>query len=346
MTRPFFSLCIASYNAQRYIGECLASFSAQDCSDFEVIVVDDGSAEPLVLDERVCALLPSFTLRRTANSGPYAARQTAFKIATGEVILCVDADDRLHDPSALSKIKSAFGNGADIVIFNASSSEREPTSIFDFSFLGGDGPVEGNLVWDLFTKDYSLNSLWCKAFKRTLYTKSEKTRPRLLMAEDRLQSLEIMSNARSYWLIDEPLYFYRSNPTSTTNAGYNPDYFAQACYVEEEVLSCMRNRKMPLKSWASYFLAYTSSALLGIRYNRGLNVSARRAAYANMRGQEILRVAMENFPMNSLSKIDAMRLSLLKSGRFAALDLSMLPRRVGSGIKRLINIFRRACIND
>lgn len=336
MTRPFFSICIAAYNAQRYICDCLESFAKQDCHDFEVIVVDDGSTEPLVLTGDVCARLPSFTLRRTENGGPYAARQAAFDIASGEVILCADADDGLCDPSALSKVKRAFEAGADIVLFNATSSERNPSLMFDFSTLGEDGPVEEDLVWDLYTKGYLLNSLCCKAFRRTLYNKGNKKRPRLLMAEDRLQSLEIMGGARSYWLIDEPLYFYRPNPASTTNAGYNPDYFAQACYVEEEVVAFMEGRGMPLGGWARYFLSYTSSALLGMRYNRSLNFKARRSSYASARSEHILEVASEHCGAGSLPKVDALRLRLLLENSYAALDASMLPWRIGSGIKRLV----------
>ena len=155
------------------------------------------------------------------------------------------------------------------------------------------------------------------------------------MAEDRLQSLEVMRNARSYWLIDEPLYFYRPNLASTTNGGYDPAYFHQACYVEDEVVACMAERKMPLDDWARYFLGYSSSALLGIRYNRQLDAVERRAAYADMSGERVLSVAMSICPMSFLSVVDALRLSLLKGGHFTLLDLSMLPWRVGSGVKRL-----------
>lgn len=336
MTRHFFSICIAAYNAQRYIGECLGSIAAQDCRDFEVVIVDDGSEEPLVIDEDVCASLPSCTLRRTANGGPYAARQAAFDTASGEVILCVDADDGLRDPSALTKVRRAFEAGADIVLFNASSSEREFSLMFDFSALGGGGPVEEYSVWDLYSKGYSLNSLCCKAFRRTLYSKGEKSRPRLLMAEDRLQSLEVMSSAKSCWLINEPLYFYRPNPASTTNAGYNPDYFAQACYVEEEVVAFMEGRGMPLEGWARYFLSYTSCALLGIRYNRSLNFTARRISYALARSEHIVGFASKHCDLGLLAKVDALRLRLLLGNRYAALDASMLPWRIGSEIKRLV----------
>lgn len=337
MTMPFFSICIAAYNAERYIGECLRSIMAQDCRDYEVVIVDDGSAKPLVLDESLRSGLPFCTLRRTTNGGPYAARQAAFDAARGEVIMCVDADDGLLDPSALSKIKRAFTDGdADVVLFNASASDCERARMFDFSALGGEGAVSESSVWGLYSKGYSLNSLCCKAFKRALYSKGEKTRPRLLMAEDRLQSLEVMRDAKSYWLLDEPLYFYRPNPVSTTNAGYDPAYYRQACYVEEEVMVFMRGRDIPLDGWARYFLGYTSSALLGIRYNRALDAVARWDAYSSARDERVLREAFEHCPDGALSKVDELRVELLRDGLLVVLDASMLPWRIGSGVKRMV----------
>ena len=341
MTSPLFSICIAAYNADRLIGDCLRSVAAQDCRDYEVIVVDDGSAEPLVLDEGIRSSLPSCTLKRTANCGPYAARQAAFDIARGDVILCIDADDELICHDALTKLRGAFAEGADIVLFNASSSKCTPSGVFDFSALGGDGRIGEAAVWDLYTKGYSLNSLCCKAFKRSLYTKGDKERPRLLMAEDRLQSLEVMRNASSYWLVDEPLYYYRPNSDSTTHAGYDPAYYRQACYVEEEVVEFMAGRGMPLADWARYFLGYTSSALLGVRYNRLLDAAARHRAYASARDERVLGIARENGGMAGLSRVDALRLSLLFDGKFAALDVCMLPWRIGSGLKGALRDMRR-----
>lgn len=336
MTFPFFSICIAAYNAQEYIDECLWSIVAQDCRDYEVVIVDDGSTTPLELCDRTVEALAACELKRVSNSGPYAARQGAFDISRGKVILCVDADDKLLDTSVLSKLRSAFlDSGADIVLFNASASESKQTRLFDFSALGAGGAVDEGDVWRTYSKDYSLNSLCCKAFKRTLYSKGEKPRPRLLMAEDRLQSLEIMRNAHSYRLIDEPLYFYRPNPTSTTNAGYDPAFFSQACYVEEEVFEFMEGRGMPVDEWARYFLGYTSSALLGIRYNRGLDAAARRCAYAAVGTERAVGLALESCPVDSLPKVDRLRLGLLLAGRYAALDASMLPWKVGSFLKHL-----------
>lgn len=334
MKRPLFSICIAAYNAGEYIDECLQSIAAQSESDYEVIVVDDGSKEPLYVHAAVKARLPSFTLKRISNSGPYAARQVAFDIARGKYLLCVDADDRLVNPSALRKLKSVLAtNDVDVIFYNATASECDCRRLFDYSSLGVNGRVSEDAVWSLYSDTFALNSLCCKTFKRSLYSKCNDRRPRLLMAEDRLQSLEIMRNAKNYWLIDEPLYFYRPNAASTTNAGYNPAFYRQTCIVEEQVLSFLEGRGMLLSEWAHGFLDLTSRVLLGIFYNVSLSKQARAAAYKSMCNEKVLLAAFSNYEYRKLPFAACLRLSLMKRGSFTALEASMLPWKIGSVAK-------------
>lgn len=338
---PFFTICIAAFNADFYLDDCLRSIAAQDCSDFEVVIVDDGSAVPLILDEGIAESLSAVRVERISNSGPYAARQKAFDLAKGEVLVCVDSDDKLFDCSMLTKLKSVFINHeVDVVFYNATCDERRPARFLSLSSLGEGGSVEKDAVWRVYTKGYSLNSLWCKAFKRTLYTKGNKARPRLLMAEDRLQSLEIMRNARSYWLIDEPMYFYRSNPASTTNGGYRPTYFHQTCYVEGEVLTFISERGIPVDGWAAHFLSSASGALLGLRYNSTLSRDERWAAYEAIGQERVLDVAMGLRNECGLSFVDDLRLSLMEEKKFRLLDISMLPWKAGSVLKHLADSVR------
>lgn len=341
MAPPFFSICIAAYKAELYVDECLRSIAAQSCKDYEVIVVDDGSPTPLSINHEALDALESCVVIRTKNAGPYAARQTAFEASAGEVILCVDADDKLIDVNALAKLREQFNADADVVLFNATASEQTMSRLLDLSMLGRDGDVDSAFVWHLFTTSCSLNSLWCKAFRRSLYSTSEKkNRPRLLMAEDRLQSLEVMRQAASVRLLNEPLYFYRPNPKSTTNAGYTPAYFGQQCYVEEEVVCFMRERGMALDGWAAYFLAHISNVLLGIRYNASLGYAARLEAYAAVLAEPVVEEAVCFMDRIGLPVITRVRLELLRSGRFSALDASMLPWKIGSTFKHLPDCFR------
>ena len=97
---PRVSVCIGTYNRERYIRECLESVFAQTEQNFEVIVVDDASTDG-TLD-----ILRSYGSRirlveRKNNSGlPAVPRNEAMRMAQGEFIALLDSDDSWY-PSKL-----------------------------------------------------------------------------------------------------------------------------------------------------------------------------------------------------------------------------------------------------
>src|ERR1700751_944670 len=91
---PSVSVIIPSYNTAAYIAEALDSVFAQTFTDFEVIVVNDGSPDA---DELEAALAP-FAARTQfiseGNRGASAARNAGIGVARGNYIALLDADDR------------------------------------------------------------------------------------------------------------------------------------------------------------------------------------------------------------------------------------------------------------
>lgn len=88
---PKVSVVIPSYNCAPYLPETVESVLAQTYTDFELIVVDDGST-----DETLEVLKPyenRIRLHSQANRGASAARNSGVKIATGELVAFLDADD-------------------------------------------------------------------------------------------------------------------------------------------------------------------------------------------------------------------------------------------------------------
>jgi glycosyltransferase involved in cell wall biosynthesis len=95
MTRV--SVIITCYNLGKYLPEALDSALAQTHPDLEVVLIDDGSTDPetiRVLDS--LAPHPQLRVLRTANQGVARARNYGIAQATGEYILPLDADDRIH----------------------------------------------------------------------------------------------------------------------------------------------------------------------------------------------------------------------------------------------------------
>jgi glycosyltransferase involved in cell wall biosynthesis len=82
-------------NHGAFIEEAIASVASQTLSDWEIIVVDDGSTEPSTLATLQTLRTAQTRVLRTANNGLPAARNHAARHASGALFCALDADDRL-----------------------------------------------------------------------------------------------------------------------------------------------------------------------------------------------------------------------------------------------------------
>ncbi len=106
---PKVSVIIPAYNAQKYLAETIDSVMAQTFSDFELIVVDDGSKDKTVsIIRQYQAKYPEkIRLIQKENGGPASARNAGIRVANGEYIAFNDADD-LWLPEKLEKQVAYF----------------------------------------------------------------------------------------------------------------------------------------------------------------------------------------------------------------------------------------------
>lgn len=89
--RPSISVVITLFNKASYIAEALMSVDRQSFSDYEVIVVDDGSSDDGA--SIVADIAPSACLIRQSNAGVSAARNRGVACASGDFVAFLDADD-------------------------------------------------------------------------------------------------------------------------------------------------------------------------------------------------------------------------------------------------------------
>lgn len=91
---PAVTVVIPAYNSTRYIKQTLDSVKAQTFSDFEVIVVNDGSADQEELKRILISHALSIIYISQENKGVSAARNAAIKVGRGEFYAQLDADDQ------------------------------------------------------------------------------------------------------------------------------------------------------------------------------------------------------------------------------------------------------------
>jgi len=92
-SHPTVSVIIPAYNAAQFLGPALDSVLAQTFTDYEIIVVDDGSPDADALDAALAPYLDRIRYVRQENRGPSGARNTGIRNATGEFVAFLDSDD-------------------------------------------------------------------------------------------------------------------------------------------------------------------------------------------------------------------------------------------------------------
>jgi glycosyltransferase involved in cell wall biosynthesis len=97
MRAPFFSVIIPTYNRAPLLKEALDSVFAQEFTDYEVIVVDDGSTDGTL--EMLRGYGSRIQVLTQRNSGPGAARNLGSVIAKGEYLAFLDSDDVFFERS-------------------------------------------------------------------------------------------------------------------------------------------------------------------------------------------------------------------------------------------------------
>ncbi|MDE2481499.1 MAG: glycosyltransferase family 2 protein [bacterium] len=109
------SVVVPLFDAERYIGEAIASLALQEVPPDEIVIVNDASRDgsedaardALALHAAELRATRVVVLRRSENGGPGRARNDGIAQVTGDLLLCMDADDRLA-PRALRVLREGM----------------------------------------------------------------------------------------------------------------------------------------------------------------------------------------------------------------------------------------------
>ena len=207
-----FSIIIPVYNTEKYLSRCLDSVVNQTFNDIEIIIVNDASQgnckeiveEYLKKDNRIKYI------EHSENKSLLQARKTGNINSTGKYIMYVDSDDEI-EINACEEIFNVIKNkDYDIIHFGTKL-------ISDFD--------SKDIQWNLSTNRFNINSdfllnevidkkishnMWGKVFHRRIIEKLIEyiSDIQIMNAEDMLQCLIAFYFAKSYKVIQKPLYIY------------------------------------------------------------------------------------------------------------------------------------------
>ncbi len=223
---PKFSVIIPIYNIEPYLRQCVDSVLNQTYSDFEVILVDDGSPDncPSICDEYAKTDSRVRVLHKK-NGGLVSARKAGASVAEGEYIVCVDGDDWIAD-THLENFNSIIREfSPDIVTcrfiyayenetLNRQSNMRYRSGYYTKESI--EKEIYPSLIHNEFAK-YFPPSIWGKAYRSGLYKKYQlQVDDRIKISEDGACTIPCISHAESLYISEEANYYYRQIAVSMT----------------------------------------------------------------------------------------------------------------------------------
>ena len=121
------SVIVPVYQVEKYIHRCVDSILAQTFSDFELILVDDGSPDNCgTICDEYDAKDSRIRVIHQENQGQAAARNYAVAVARGEWVCFVDSDDMIHPQMLEHLYRTATEHNANISMCSAVESEQLP----------------------------------------------------------------------------------------------------------------------------------------------------------------------------------------------------------------------------
>ena len=217
-----FSFVIPVYNTGNLLKKCIASITNSISSDYEIIIIDDGSTDNSVeIINELVELYPAIRLLRQPNSGQGAARNAGIRAARGEYIWFVDSDDWLLDGAVLRVAKVVEANSPDVVVLNYVYAFEDgrymPTANIAQSLLGK--IIKPSTDEHVFASVSCWNTPpWRLVTKRQLLLDNDIVFAEGVFYEDHPFAIHLMFIAERVYIHPPAAYAYFQRPGSTTHA--------------------------------------------------------------------------------------------------------------------------------
>ena len=216
---PKVSIIMPVYNAEKYLGEAIESVLSQTYTEFELLLINDMSADN---SKEICREYSKKDTRiiilenNSESHGPGPTRNIGLDYATGEYVYFMDADDWADNnllECAVDRIKET---NADIIQFGAVYERCNQKKSEQYYWPGKDILTKDEIKKDFFYYwRENRNSLWMHLFRKEVI---ETIRfENIIIGEDISYIMDALCNAERIAYIAKALYHYRYVEGSTSH---------------------------------------------------------------------------------------------------------------------------------
>lgn len=237
---PQISVIVPIYKVEPYLSRCIDSILNQTFSDFEIILVDDGSPDNSgkICDE-YAEKDPRILVIHQENRGVSAARNTAIewalKNSNSQWLTFIDSDDWIHPRYLELLFSAAITLGLDI----SACQYQKASTISSFIEVNDSNPNKMNSEKFYIENPITAVVPWCKLYKKTYF---ETIRyPIGIRYEDEFTTYKVLFKTPHIAYINENLYFYYTNPLGFMNSKWSPQRLDAIGAFEEQIAYFQKN---------------------------------------------------------------------------------------------------------
>lgn len=229
------SIIVPIYNVEQWLPRCIDSILSQSFTDFELILVDDGSPDRCgIICDEYAEKDKRIRVIHQKNAKLSAARNAGLDVAQGEWIAFVDSDDWLHK-DYLKILLSGVVDDTELVICDCQVTSNEMETDQDYS-----GTQFKSVTMDDIYKDrYSRNHVCGKLYRRSTIGELRfisGTEP----MEDKCFNELLFRRDMTFRITDARLYYYYMRGDSATHMRQGPDVL-NAVQVLSDQLKCTQD---------------------------------------------------------------------------------------------------------
>ena len=233
------SVIVPLYRGKQYIDECIKSVIAQTYSNWELILMDDGSPDDTY--DFVKNIVDQYTgydirLLRQENRGVAETRNTCARLAEGEYIAFMDQDDKMQEDYLERLMRVAENDDRDIVLcgFERRTDENKLTKRVTLQ----------NDTWS----KYRIITPWARVYKKSFLVDNDLKFLTTACCEDFYMTILAYAATINIGVVEEYAgYIWRYNPTSVSNTKQKSVTIVDAvCSTYEKIMQDLPENRVSL----------------------------------------------------------------------------------------------------
>lgn len=247
-SNPEISIVVPVFNVEKFLKKCIESIISQSFSNFEVLLVNDGSTDGSLdiclqytkIDDRVKVI-------NKKNGGLSDARNAGIKYATGKYICFIDSDDFIEKEYLQKLYKNIVKYNSDVSMCeyfitdeNGQKIQIEKFNNEKLKYISGK-----KLIESIYSRNPTISIVaWNKLYKRKLFANITYSKGRLY--EDQFIAVPLFWSVKKVSLIDAPLYNYVQRKGSIMNSKINKKKIFDTVAYKKQRIYFFKNKDKEL----------------------------------------------------------------------------------------------------